>query len=220
MLYTNTSCVIGTKRNAGFILYKYIKRAIDFFFALVIGIIFIPFGLIIAVMIKANSKGSVFFKQDRVGKERKIFKIYKFRTMYADNNCMGQAITSTDRITGVGKVLRKLSLDEMPQLINIIKGEMSFIGPRPLLVEYVPRYTSFQMRRHEVLPGISGWAQVNGRNTMEWEEKFQYDVWYVDNISFLVDIKILISTIEVLLARKGVNNTAENTMSLFTGSEK
>ena len=175
--------------------------------------------LLAAIAIKIEDpKGPVLFKQRRPGKDAKIFTVYKFRTMRVETERDGRPLSDMERITKVGAFLRKISIDELPQLFNIIRGEMSFIGPRPLLVEYLDYYTPEQMRRHEVMPGISGWAQVNGRNAISWEEKFKYDVWYVDNMSFLLDLKIVFLTIYNILKREGINNSKWDTMPLFTGS--
>lgn len=200
-------------------MYRYVKRILDLLFAVVGGVVFLPFGLLIAALIKLDSKGPALFRQERVGKDCRVFKIYKFRTMKMEAVQDGQPLSDMERMTRVGNVLRKFSLDEMPQIINIIKGEMSFIGPRPLLVEYIPRYTTQQMRRHEVLPGITGWAQVNGRNAVEWEKKFEHDVWYVEHISLRTDIRILLRTIKVIFMRTGINSSRDSTMPVFMGTE-
>lgn len=197
-----------------------IKRILDLFFALLIGVIFLPFGLIISICIMMESEGPVFFQQERVGKNCKIFRIYKFRTMRRETKRGEKSLSDMERMTKVGTFLRKTSLDEMPQILNILKGDMSFIGPRPLLVEYISRYTEYQMRRHEVEPGISGWAQVNGRNAISWEEKFEYDVWYVNHNSFFLDCKIFLRTIWTLFNRLGVNKSSGVTMEEFLGKEQ
>lgn len=198
---------------------KYIKRILDFVFAVILLIITSPIMLLAAIAIKLEDpKGPVLFKQKRPGKNAKIFTVYKFRTMRVETEKDGKPLTDMERMTKVGSFLRKTSIDELPQLFNIIRGEMSFIGPRPLLVQYLEFYTPEQMRRHEVTPGISGWAQVNGRNAISWEEKFKLDIWYVDNQSFLVDFKILFMTIYNVLSRKGINNSQRDTMPLFVGS--
>lgn len=200
---------------------KYIKRILDFIFAVVLLILLSPIMLLAAIAIKIEDpKGPVLFKQKRPGKNAKIFTVYKFRTMRVETEKDGRPLSDMERITKVGTFLRKTSIDELPQLFNIIRGEMSFIGPRPLLVEYLDYYTPEQMRRHEVMPGISGWAQVNGRNAISWEEKFKYDVWYVDNMSFLLDLKIVFMTIYNILKREGINNSKWDTMPLFTGQSQ
>ncbi len=174
---------------------------------------------IAALLIKADDGGPVLFRQKRPGKNGKIFEVYKFRTMSVkttDEN--GKSLSDMDRMTRIGSILRKTSIDELPQFVNVLKGEMSFIGPRPLLCEYLDLYTPYQARRHEVRPGISGWAQVNGRNAISWEEKFDYDVYYVDNISFLLDVRILIKTIVNIFAGADINCSEQNTMEKFKGS--
>lgn len=197
---------------------KYIKRLLDFIFAIVLLIILSPVMLIAAIAIKLEDpKGPVLFKQKRPGKDAKIFEVIKFRTMIVDTERDGRKLSDVERITKVGSFLRETSIDELPQLFNIIRGEMSFIGPRPLLVEYLKYYSPEQMRRHEVKPGISGWAQVNGRNAISWEEKFKYDIWYVDNQSFFLDLKIFLLTIYSVLNKKGINNSTTDTMPFFTG---
>lgn len=174
--------------------------------------------LIAAIAIKLEDpKGPVLFKQKRPGKDAKIFEVIKFRTMIVDTERDGRKLSDVERITKVGSFLRKTSIDELPQLFNIIRGEMSFIGPRPLLVEYLKYYSPEQKKRHEVTPGISGWAQVNGRNAISWEEKFKYDIWYVDNQSFFLDLKIFLLTIYSVLNKKGINNSTNDTMPFFTG---
>lgn len=198
---------------------KYIKRILDFIFTLIFIILLSPVMLAAALAIKLDSKGPALFRQKRPGKNAKIFTIYKFRTMRVETEIDGRALTDMERMTRVGTILRKLSIDELPQLFNILRGEMSFIGPRPLLVQYLEHYTPEQMRRHEVTPGISGWAQVNGRNAITWEEKFKLDVWYVENMSFIVDMKILLRTIWNVISRKGINNSVVDTMPVFTGSK-
>ena len=202
-------------------MYKYIKRSLDLITALFLVIILSPIMLIAAILIAVNRDGPILFKQERPGKDGKIFTVNKFRTMSTklrDKN--GNELCDFDRMTKIGNILRKTSVDELPQLFNIIKGEMSFIGPRPLLKEYLELYSPEQMRRHEVLPGISGWAQVNGRNTLTWEEKFAYDVYYVDHYSFKMDLKIFIKTIENVVSQDGINSNSENTMEKFQGNRE
>lgn len=202
-------------------MYKYIKRSLDLITALFLVIILSPIMLVAAILIAVNRDGPILFKQERPGKDGKIFTVNKFRTMSTvlrDKN--GNELSDFDRMTKIGKILRKTSVDELPQLFNIIKGEMSFIGPRPLLKEYLELYSPEQMRRHEVLPGISGWAQVNGRNTLTWEEKFAYDVYYVDHYSFKMDLKIFIKTIENVVSQDGINSNSENTMEKFQGNRE
>ena len=202
-------------------MYKYIKRSLDLITALFLVIILSPVMLIAAILIAVNRDGPILFKQERPGKDGKLFTVYKFRTMSTmlrDKN--GNELSDFDRMTKIGKILRKTSIDELPQLFNIIKGEMSFIGPRPLLKEYLELYSPEQMRRHNVLPGISGWAQVNGRNTLTWDEKFAYDVYYVDHYSFKMDLKIFIKTIENVVSQDGINSDSENTMEKFEGNRE
>lgn len=202
-------------------MYKYIKRSLDLITALFLVIILSPVMLIAAILIAVNRDGPILFKQERPGKDGKIFTVYKFRTMSTmlrDKN--GNELSDFDRMTKIGKILRKTSIDELPQLFNIIKGEMSFIGPRPLLKEYLELYSPEQMRRHDVLPGISGWAQVNGRNTLTWDEKFAYDVYYVNHYSFKMDLKIFIKTIENVVSQDGINSDSENTMEKFEGNRE
>ncbi len=198
---------------------RYVKRMLDFIFAIILLIILSPIMLIAAIAIKIEDpKGPVLFKQKRPGKDAKIFEVYKFRTMIIETERNGRQLSDMERITKVGSFLRKTSIDELPQLFNIIRGEMSFIGPRPLLVQYLEYYSPEQMRRHEVIPGISGWAQVNGRNAINWEKKFEFDVWYVDNQSFFLDFKIFWLTIYNVLNRKDINNSQGNTMPFFKGN--
>lgn len=202
-------------------MYKYIKRSLDLITALFLVIILSPIMLVAAILIAVNRDGPILFKQERPGKDGKIFTVNKFRTMSTklrDKN--GNELSDFERMTKIGNILRKTSVDELPQLFNIIKGEMSFIGPRPLLKEYLELYSPEQMRRHEVLPGISGWAQVNGRNTLTWEEKFAYDVYYVDHYSFKMDMKIFIKTIENVVSQDGINSNSENTMEKFQGNRE
>lgn len=200
-------------------MYKYFKRIMDFVASLTALIILSPLMALSAVLVKISDGGSVLFKQSRPGKDGKIFTVYKFRTMSEkteDEN--GRELSDVERMTKIGSFLRKTSLDELPQLFNVLKGDMSFIGPRPLLCEYLELYTPYQMRRHEVLPGISGLAQVNGRNAITWEEKFDYDVYYVDHMSFWLDLKIIFKTIKNTLKRADINCSDNNTMEKFRGT--
>lgn len=202
-------------------MYKYIKRGMDFAVAFVALLVLSPLMLIVSMLIKLNRDGPVLFKQKRPGINGKIFTVYKFRTMSVkthDEN--GRELSDFERMSKIGSLLRKTSVDELPQFINILKGDMSFIGPRPLLTEYLELYTPEQMRRHEVRPGISGWAQVNGRNTITWEEKFRYDVEYVDKMSLKMDIYILIKTVLNVLKQDGINSGEANTMEKFRGTDK
>lgn len=183
---------------------KYFKRIIDFSFAFLLLLITSPILIISALAIKLESKGPSLFKQRRIGKNNKEFIIYKFRTMKVETGKNGKKLSDSERLTKVGKFLRKTSLDEIPQCINILKGEMSFIGPRPLPVIYLPYYTEEELKRHEVRPGISGLAQVNGRNTLQWEDRFKYDIEYINNISIGMDIKILIMTLQKVFKRENI----------------
>ncbi|MEK3966621.1 MULTISPECIES: sugar transferase [Paenibacillus] len=198
--------------------YLVVKKTLDWITACFLIILSSPIMLAATIAIKIGSKGPVLFRQKRPGKMGKIFTVYKFRTMSLETDQDGNLLPDILRMTRVGSFLRKCSIDELPQLFNILKGDMSFIGPRPLLVQYLKHYTPEQNRRHEVVPGISGWAQVNGRNTISWEEKFQYDVWYVDHISLSLDTKIVFKTIKNVLVREGINNSQNDTMPMFSGS--
>ena len=180
------------------------KNIIDFFIAIIGLIILSTFFLIILFILMLINKGSPFFLQKRPGKNRKIFKIIKFKTMTDRKDAFGNLLPMGERITPFGNFLRKTSLDEMPQLLNIIKGDMSIVGPRPLLEQYLPLYTERQNRRHNVKPGITGWAQINGRNQVTWKEKFEMDIWYVENISFKTDISIMLKTAKQVLLRKDI----------------
>lgn len=202
-------------------LYKSIfKPLLDRLFAFILLVLFSPIFCIVALLIRIKLGSPIFFTQERPGKNGKIFKIYKFRTMSNARNNQGELLPDDQRLKGFGKFVRKSSLDELPQLFNVLKGEMSFIGPRPLLVEYLPLYSKEQARRHEVNPGITGWAQVNGRNAISWEEKFKLDVWYVDNLSFLLDCKIFYMTFYKVIRRKDITSNTSVTMEKFTGNQK
>ena len=199
---------------------RYIKPLLDKILALILLIIASPILIVVYIAIYLSMGSPVIFKQRRPGRDGKIFTIYKFRTMTNERDKDGNLLPDSQRLKGVGKTIRSLSLDELPQLFNVLKGEMSFIGPRPLLEEYLPLYTKEQNRRHEVTPGITGLAQVNGRNAISWEDKFRYDVEYVDNCSFLLDLKIIWLTIIKVLKRDGVNQAQDITMEKFKGSKK
>lgn len=202
-------------------MYKnYIKRDLDILFALLLIIVTSPILILSALLIKYETKGPVFFRQDRVGKNDQEFKIYKFRTMRIETVMNGQLLTDSQRITRMGAYLRKTSIDELPQLFNILMGEMSFIGPRPLLPQYLELYDEDQLRRHEVMSGISGWAQVNGRNTISWEDKFKFDVYYVNHVCLKLDIKILFFTIYKVFGRKNIDYSVNDTMPYFKGEIK
>ncbi|MCV3384610.1 undecaprenyl phosphate N,N'-diacetylbacillosamine 1-phosphate transferase [Campylobacter lari] len=193
-----------------------LKRVFDFFLALILLIIFLPFIVFIGIVLKIV-QGSVLFKQARPGLNEKIFYIYKFKTMSDEKDENGELLPDELRLKPFGKLIRSLSLDELPQLFNVLKGDMSFIGPRPLLVEYLPLYNQEQKKRHEVRPGITGWAQINGRNAISWEQKFKYDVEYVQKCSFLFDLKIFFMTIIKVLKRSGVNKEGVATTDKFNG---
>ncbi|HEC1793457.1 TPA: undecaprenyl phosphate N,N'-diacetylbacillosamine 1-phosphate transferase [Campylobacter lari] len=193
-----------------------LKRVFDFFLALILLIVFSPFIVLIGIVLKIV-QGSVLFKQARPGLNEKIFYIYKFKTMSDETNENGELLPDELRLKPFGKLVRSLSLDELPQLFNVLKGDMSFIGPRPLLVEYLPLYNQEQKKRHDVRPGITGWAQINGRNAISWEQKFKYDVEYVQNCSFLFDLKIFFMTIIKVLKRSGVNKEGVATTDKFNG---
>lgn len=196
-----------------------IKPILDFILAFLLIIIFSPIILIVALLIKLKLGSPILFTQERPGLNGKIFRIYKFRTMSDERDSKGDLLSDELRLKGFGKLIRKSSLDELPQLFNVLKGEMSFVGPRPLLVEYLELYNQEQAKRHNVKPGITGWAQVNGRNTISWEEKFKLDVYYVEHISFMLDCKILYMTFFKVLKRKDINSNTNITMEKFTGNK-
>jgi len=201
-------------------VYKdYIKPLFDKILALFLIILFFPIMVIVAILIYLWDGKPILFVQPRPGYKGKIFNIYKFRTMTDEKDKKGNLLPDDKRLKGIGKIIRSLSLDELPQLFNVLKGDMSFIGPRPLLVEYLPLYNERQKKRHNVKPGITGWAQVNGRNAISWEEKFEYDVWYVENISFWLDMKILWLTLLKVLKREGISQDGHATMEKFKGSK-
>ena len=197
-------------------MYKtFFKGFLDFIAAL-IGFIFLsPIFLIVMIGLFFANQGKPFFFQTRPGKNELLFNIIKFKTMNDKKNSEGNLLPDAERLTRIGNFVRKTSLDEIPQLLNVLKGDMSLIGPRPLLPEYLPFYSDFQNRRHEVKPGITGWAQVNGRNAISWDEKFKFDVWYVDHLSFAVDVKILLSTVLKVLKSEGISSDTSVTMAKF-----
>lgn len=194
------------------------KRLFDVSAALIGSVALIPIFIFIGMIIWITMGFPVFFTQRRPGKNGRLFTLIKFRTMTEDHDGTGKVLNDSVRLTRFGTFLRSTSLDELPELFNVIKGEMSLVGPRPLLVQYLDRYTQEQMRRHEVLPGITGWAQINGRNAITWEEKFRLDVWYVDNRSFFLDLKIIIITMLKILRREGISQQGEATAKEFKGS--
>jgi lipopolysaccharide/colanic/teichoic acid biosynthesis glycosyltransferase len=197
-----------------------IKRLFDIILSLILIVIFSPFYLIVSILILAKMGSPILFRQQRPGLNGKIFGIYKFRTMTNEKDANGELLPDEQRLLGLGKTIRSLSLDELPQIFNVLKGEMSFVGPRPLLIEYLDLYNNIQKRRHDVKPGITGWAQVNGRNAISWEQKFEYDVWYVDNQSFWLDIKILWLTFLKVVNRSDISSDSSATMEKFMGSGK
>lgn len=200
-------------------MYKsFIKRLFDFIISLSGFILLFPIFIILSVLLFIVNDGKPYFFQMRPGRNNKIFRIVKFKTMNDKRDSQGNFLPDKDRLTSVGKFVRKTSLDEIPQLINVIKGDMSLIGPRPLLVEYLPLYNEIQIRRHEVRPGITGWAQVNGRNAISWQEKFNLDVWYVDNISLILDIKIILKTFLAVIKQKNINQAGQSTVDYFKGN--
>lgn len=199
-------------------IYKYIKRILDIISSLLAIIILSPLLAVTAVLVKTKLGSPVLFKQERPGKDEKIFTLMKFRTMTDERDENGELLPDEVRLTKFGKFLRSTSIDELPELFNILKGDMSVIGPRPLLVEYIPKYNEHQHRRHEVRPGLSGWAQVNGRNTVSWEDKFDMDVHYVDNYSFAMDVKILFMTVLNVLKKEGISSETSATMEVFMGT--
>jgi lipopolysaccharide/colanic/teichoic acid biosynthesis glycosyltransferase len=201
-------------------MYKlFLKRLLDLLAALLIFIIASPVFIIVFLVLLYSNRGKPFFFQSRPGKNEKIFKIVKFKTMNDRKDAEGNLLPDAERTTAMGGFVRKTSLDEIPQLLNVIKGDMSLIGPRPLLVKYLPLYNEEQRKRHNVRPGITGWAQVNGRNAISWGEKFKYDVYYVNNLSFILDFKIILLTIKKVLFRDGVNSGSNETMPTFTGTK-
>ena len=193
------------------------KRLFDIIVSFIMMICFSLIYVVLYLMIKKNIGSPILFKQLRPGLKSKIFYVYKFRTMTEEKNDEGKLLPDEIRLTKLGQMLRKLSLDELPQLWNVLKGDMSFVGPRPLLVEYLPVYNERQSKRHNVRPGITGWAQVNGRNTISWEEKFELDVWYVENQSFWLDIKILLMTVKKVFVSEGISQEGHATMPVFKG---
>lgn len=197
---------------------NYIKRFIDFFASLIGLILLTPIFLVVTIVLYFANSGKPFFFQKRPGKNGRIFMLVKFKTMNDKKDKNGELLPDDKRLTPMGNFVRKTSLDEIPQLINVLKGDMSLIGPRPLLVEYLPLYNHFQKRRHEVRPGITGWAQVNGRNTLSWDQKFEYDVWYVDHLSLKLDMQILIKTVLKVFKAEGISSTTYATMEKFSGN--
>mgnify|MGYP000200255802 FL=1 len=200
-------------------MYKhFFKRVIDFVVALCALLVIWPILIIITVWLHFANKGAgAFFLQERPGKNGKIFCVIKFKTMTDERDANGNLLPDAERLTKVGKFVRSTSIDELPQLVNVLKGDMSLIGPRPLLTQYLPLYSKEQARRHEVRPGITGWAQCHGRNAISWTKKFELDVWYVDHCSFLLDLKIIFTTIKKVLVREGISQQGQATMEMFNG---
>jgi lipopolysaccharide/colanic/teichoic acid biosynthesis glycosyltransferase len=199
---------------------NFLKRVLDLLVSVIAFCVLIPVFLILTVILFIANNGQPFFFQRRPGKKEKIFMLVKFRTMNNRKDASGKLLPDEKRLTGLGKFIRKTSLDEIPQLINVIKGDMSLIGPRPLLVEYLPLYSETQRKRHDVRPGITGWAQVNGRNAISWEKKFELDVWYTQHISFLLDLKIIFLTIKKVFKSEGISQQGHSTMPFFEGVSK
>ncbi|MEQ3237156.1 sugar transferase [Bacteroides cellulosilyticus] len=200
-------------------MYKHgLKRMIDFIFVSIVLFLILPVLLLVTfVLCFVNKRAGAFFTQERPGRRGKIFKVIKFKTMTDERDAEGNLLPDDVRLTKVGKIVRSLSIDELPQLINVLKGDMALVGPRPLLIKYLPLYSEEQYRRHEVRPGITGWAQVNGRNSISWTKKFELDVWYVDHISFWLDIKIIFLTIKKVFIREGINMEGSATTEPFNG---
>ena len=201
-------------------MYKYFfKRLIDFIIVFCVLVVIWPILLIIPLWLHFANKGAgAFFAQERPGKGGKIFKVIKFKTMTDERDADGNLLPDADRLTNVGRFVRSTSIDELPQLINVLKGDMALIGPRPLLVQYLPLYSKEQARRHDVRPGITGWAQVNGRNAISWTKKFELDVWYVDHCSLWLDVRIIFLTIKKVFVREGISQEGQATMEFFTGN--
>lgn len=197
---------------------KYIKRILDFILSLIALVILSPIILVIAILVRIKLGSPVIFKQKRPGLNEKIFTLYKFRTMTDAKDENGNLLPDNIRLTKFGKILRSTSLDELPELFNILKGDMSIVGPRPLLVKYLPLYNKSQKHRHDVRPGFTGWAQCNGRNALSWEEKFDLDIYYVNHVSFFIDVKILFKTVKIVLLREGISSDTSVTMEEFRGS--
>lgn len=209
-------CVQRSQR----IYVSFVKRPLDFIGSFVAIVLLSPLISVVAAVLHFANKGAgVFFVQERPGKDEKIFKVVKFKTMSDERDENGELLPDYMRLTRVGRIVRSLSIDELPQLINILKGDMSFIGPRPLLVQYLPLYNEQQRHRHDVMPGLSGWAQVNGRNSISWQEKFRYDLEYVENIGLKMDVKVFLMTMKKVFKREGVNHEGCATMELFTGNK-
>lgn len=203
--------------NKGGVYKRFVKRPMDFILSLLALILLSPLLLVIAVLVRQKLGSPVIFKQQRPGLNEKIFTMYKFRSMTDKKDSEGNLLPDSERLTDFGRFLRKTSIDELPELINVLKGEMSLVGPRPLLIEYLPLYNETQKHRHDVRPGITGWAQINGRNSITWEHKFTNDLWYIDNCSLWLDIKILFYTVLKVIKSEGISAKGEATMQSFKG---
>ena len=200
-------------------IYPFVKRLIDLTISFISLLILLPFLLVISIFLFFANKGAgVFFTQDRPGKDAKMFKVIKFKTMTNERDENGNLLPDAQRLTKMGKIIRSLSIDELPQLINVLKGDMAMIGPRPLLPKYLPLYSPEQYRRHEIRPGMTGWAQINGRNSISWKKKFELDIWYVDNLSLYLDIKIFFMTIKKTIMRYDITKEGIATTDAFTGN--
>lgn len=197
----------------------FFKRFLDFILSLLAVIVLSPIYIIVAFLVKIKLGSPIIFTQERPGKNGKIFKMYKFRSMTSETDENGNLLPDEQRLTSFGKLLRSTSLDELPELLNILKGDMSIVGPRPLLVKYLPLYNEHQKHRHDVRPGFTGWAQCNGRNAISWEEKFDLDVYYTKHVSFLLDVKIIFKTIKTVLCREGISSETSVTMEEFRGTK-
>lgn len=198
----------------------YVKRLLDLVLSAVALLLLSPVILVVAILVRCNLGAPVIFCQERPGKDEEIFKLYKFRSMTDACDAYGQLLPDELRLTRFGRFLRSTSLDELPELWNIFKGDMSIVGPRPLLVKYLPLYNEEQRHRHDVTPGLTGWAQVHGRNLCSWEEKFDYDIWYVDHVSFILDLQIIFLTVKSVLKREGISSETSETMEDFTGTSQ
>ncbi len=201
-----------------YIYRNYLKRLFDMVISLVVLTLTLPITITSAIILFIQNEGKIFFIQERPGKNRAAFNIIKFKTMNDKKDVNGKLLPDKDRITKAGQIIRKLSIDELPQLINVLNGDMSLIGPRPLLFKYIPLYSTEQNRRHELRPGITGWAQVNGRNSISWQRKFELDVHYVENINFLLDLKIVFMTIKKIVVKEGINQSTDSPMQPFNGN--
>lgn len=196
---------------------KFLKRVLDLILSLFFLVLFSPILILLLLIVSVSNGGPVFFTQLRPGYKGRPFRLVKLKTMKDTKDEAGILLPDSMRVTPIGRIIRSLSLDELPQILNILAGDMSFVGPRPLLTDYMPFYNNRQKRRHDVRPGITGWAQVNGRNKISWEEKFELDIWYIENVSFLLDLKIILITIWKIIKREGINSSDYITMKKFTG---